>query len=429
VPKYSASGILHIIRKNWLFFSAIGIFIVIVSAFAVDLLVNEVRSDDRQEALNPFYAPPEPLPAGKPGDIIRSEPLGVDIQGGQGLRILYLTEQADGTRRAASGMVFYPNSAPPAGGRPVVAWAHPTVGMASRYAPSRTDNPVSDMTWLNEMISRGWVVTATDYAGLGTPGVQHYLVGQDEARDVLNSVRAARQIEAAKAGPSFAAWGHSQGGHAALFTALLAGGYAPELNLVATAAAAPAAEMVPLMSEQYNSAVGWVIGPQVAVSWPTAYPSLVIDDVLTAYGVKKYEETANGGVTAAGLEGTIRIDLKLDFFKTNPVSLTSWYNAATNETPRLPAGSKPVFIAQGLDDEVVLPNTTALLIQNSCAAGVDVTTLWLGGTGHIAAGKVSGPAVVFWLEDRFLNKPTSSSCGQIMPVQPAQPSSPQSGGS
>jgi len=420
MPNKTTVAVMRHIRKDLVFYTVLGIFFIIVSAFAIDLLINEVRSDDRQEALQPFYAPPDPLPGGKPGDIIRSEPLGIDIPGGRGLRILYLTEQSDGTMRAASGMIIYPNSPPPEGGRRIVAWAHPTVGMAAKYAPSRTDNPTADMTWLNEMIARGWVVAATDYAGLGTPGVQHYLVGRDEARDVLNSVRAARQIQEAAAGPSFALWGHSQGGHAALFAALESGAYAPDLNLVATAVAAPAAELAPLISQQYDSTIGWVIGPQIAVSWPTIYPGLSTDDILTAYGLKKYKETAEEGTTEAGLEGTIRIDLKQDFFKINPVNLTAWYNASSNETPRLPVGFKPLFIAQGLDDKVVLPNTTALLIQNSCAAGIDVTALWLGGTGHITAGRVAGPAAVYWLDDRFQNKPTNPSCGELMPVQPSQ---------
>lgn len=427
MPDQSASRVPRFARNNPLFFTMIGLFAITLLGFALDVLINDIRSTDRQDALQPFYTPPDPLPQGRPGDIIRREPLGVDIPGGQGVRILYLTEESDGTRRVASGMVFYPDDAAPAGGRGIVAWAHGTVGMAARYAPSRTDNPTANMSWLNQMIAHGWVVTATDYAGLGTPGVQHYLVGRDESRDVLNSVRAARQITEAGAGTSFAVWGHSQGGHAALFTALDAASYAPELNHVATAVAAPAAEMAVLMSEQYYSAIGWVIGPQITVSWPTVYADLHNQDVLTAYGLKRYEETAREGLVVAGLEGRLRIDLKQDFFSTNPATQPSWYAAAGRETPRLPAGSRPLFIAQGTDDEVVIPDTTALYIQNSCTAGVDVTTLWLGATGHVTTAKVAGPAVVAWLEDRFQNRPTSPSCGQMMPVQPAQASPPLAG--
>ncbi|MHB1390666.1 MAG: lipase family protein [Thermoleophilia bacterium] len=425
MPDQPAGRVPRFARNNPLFFTMICLFAITLLIFALDVLINDIRSTDRQEALQPFYTPPDPLPQGKPGDVIRREPLDVDVPGARGERILYLTEESDGTRRAASGMIFYPTGAPPAGGRGSVAWAHPTVGMAARYAPSRTDNPVADMSWLNEMIAHGWVVTATDYAGLGTPGVERFLVGRDESRDVLNSVRAARQIPEAGAGVSFAVWGHSQGGHAALFTALDAASYAPELNHVATAVAAPAAQMAALMSEQYDSAIGWIIGPQIAVSWPTVYSNLHNQDVLTAYGLKRYEETAREGLIVAGLEGKLRIDLKQDFFSTNPVTLPSWYDAATRETPMLPAGSRPLFITQGTADEVVIPDTTALYIQNSCAGGVDVTTLWLGGTDHRSAAKVAGPAVIAWLEDRFLNRPTSPSCGQKLPVQPApQPAAP-----
>ena len=49
------------------------------------------------------------------------------------------------------------------------------------------------------MLAHGYVVVATDYEGLGTPGVHAYLVGLSEARAVLDSVRAARNLAAAHA--------------------------------------------------------------------------------------------------------------------------------------------------------------------------------------------------------------------------------------
>ncbi len=75
-----------------------------------------------------------------------------------------------------------------------------------------------------------YVVVATDYPGLGTPGPHPYLIGESEGRAVLDSVRAARAIEKAHAGKRFVVWGHSQGGHAALFAGELARRYAPELS-------------------------------------------------------------------------------------------------------------------------------------------------------------------------------------------------------
>ena len=103
------------------------------------------------------------------------------------------------------------------------------------------------MIWgLPDMLAQGYVVVATDYPGLGTPGIHPYLIGISEARAVLDSVRAARALPNTGASNRFAVWGHSQGGHAALYTGELAASYAPELKLVGIAAAAPATYLVEL---------------------------------------------------------------------------------------------------------------------------------------------------------------------------------------
>src|SRR3546814_6948003 len=70
-----------------------------------------------------------------------------------------------------------------------------------------------------------------------------FLVGPDTANAVLDAVRAAREIPGAAAGSDFAVWGESQGGQAALWTAITARSYAPDLTLVGTAAAAPPTDL------------------------------------------------------------------------------------------------------------------------------------------------------------------------------------------
>ena len=73
------------------------------------------------------------------------------------------------------------------------------------------------MAGLRQLIEQGAVVAATDYPGLGTTGPHPYLVGDSEARAVIDSVRAAHNLPGAETGNSFAVWGHSQGGQASLF--------------------------------------------------------------------------------------------------------------------------------------------------------------------------------------------------------------------
>ena len=188
---------------------------------------DKTNENRQQKALQPFYETPANIQAAKPGQILRREPMDIDVPGGgQAIRVLYRSERGDGSPTVSSGMVFFPAQDSDVGNRPVVAWAHGTVGFGDQCAPSRSDDPTADMAWLGQMLSRGWVVAATDYAGIGTEGISRYLIGDDEARDVLNSVRAARELDS-KAGDRYALWGHSQGGHSVLWSANQATTYAP----------------------------------------------------------------------------------------------------------------------------------------------------------------------------------------------------------
>ncbi len=69
----------------------------------------------------------------------------------------------------------------PVGGRPIVAWAHPTSGLVPRCAPSLAIFLFRQIQGLRDMVRRGYIVAATDYPGLGTPGQHPYLVLQKAA--------------------------------------------------------------------------------------------------------------------------------------------------------------------------------------------------------------------------------------------------------
>ncbi len=395
--------------------------LLVVIGVVVKVVAGDVETDHRQEALAPFYTPPVPLPQ-ELGTVIRSEPLDVSVPGADAYRLLYVSETADGTRAASGAMIFIPTAPAPEGGRPIVAWAHGTVGQGDACAPSRSANALQDTdNWLDQMMSLGWIVVATDYVGLGTPGINNYLVAQDEARDVVNSVRAARAFPGADAGTRWVVWGHSQGGHASLWTGHLAGELAPELTLLGAAAAAPAANLVPIMRAQWPTTIGWVIGPEVAVSWPASYGGMPLDGVLSDAGLDNYEKLAAQCTKAAGVEGLVRGQFGQTFFEADPSAQPQW-RAVTEEqsVPPMPAGM-PVYVAQGTADEVVLPGPNALLQDRWCAAGSTLTMLWMGGIGHVAAATTAGPDVVPWIADRFAGRPAGRTCVTPPPVPASVP--------
>ena len=397
--------------------------VLILTAFFVSRAISEHNTNTAQAELDPFYTPPSPLPQTL-GTVIRTEPLGITVEGGTALRLLYVSETPDGTKAASGGMIFIPTSPAPAGGRPVVAWSHGTLGLGPACAPSRSTDPTADIyTWLPTMMQLGWVVVATDYVGIGTPGPNLYLDADSEVRDIVNSVRAARNISQASASNRYVTFGHSQGGHASIWAGWLAPKYAPELTLLGVAAAAPALELKPIMTAQWDTLVGWVIGPAAVESWTTVYPNLPITDVLTDTGRDDWKSIAYQCVKNSALTSVVRQAVGQRFFATNPADNPAWSMVADEQTPDPLPASMPAFITQGMTDEVVLPWPQAIVQETWCAAGSALTMDWLGETGHVKASLVGGPNAVPWIADRFEDQPAGNTCNVPPAVAPVNPAS------
>ena len=182
------------------------------------------RGDRRARLLLPAA---DPLPSAPAGTVIRSQAAagGPTLPAGaRAYRVLYHSTSASGGDLAESGVVVVPGGTPPAGGFPIVSWAHGTTGVASGCAPSVTGT--STLPYLAALLRNGDIVAATDYRGLGAPGQHPYLVGTSEAEDVLDAARAARSLVGRAASDQVAVLGFSQGGQAALF----AGELAPRLR-------------------------------------------------------------------------------------------------------------------------------------------------------------------------------------------------------
>jgi alpha-beta hydrolase superfamily lysophospholipase len=399
----------------------LAVLVLLVAGVAAWVIRNDRQDAALQAQLQPFYDLPDPLPAGDFGSVVRQERIDEDLvpAGSDGWRILYRSKDAAGEPTVSSGVVYRPAGDPPDGGFPIVVWAHGTVGMGVACAPSRTDPPLTGYTWLAGMLDAGFAVLATDYSGLGTEGTLQYLVGQAEANDVIGSVIAGRSMDELQLGARLALWGHSQGGHSVLWTGPAVADALPDVELVGVAAAAPAAELEPLIRQQWNGPIAWAIGPEVAISWPTIEPDLDVDGLLTGAGRRNTDRIAQQCVLGAALEGLAR-DALLDqhYFESDPTEDDDWNQVLVDQTVPLPPEGIPVLIAQGTADEVVLPNTTSLLVERYCDAGVDVATHWMPGVHHIPAANDAGPTVAAWLTDRFAGQVAATDCGRTPPVAP-----------
>jgi pimeloyl-ACP methyl ester carboxylesterase len=407
------------VRLRWIALVALG---VIAAAVGLSALSHRIADERFQDALDPFYATPEGIESAEPGTLLRVESLtSVSIPGAVSYRILYRTERPDGSPAVAGGMVHLPVAPAPPDGRPVLAYAHGTVGQGRGCAPSRRREPIGPNAWIGQAIAGGFAVVMTDYAGLGTDGPNLYLVGEAEARDVAFSVEALAEVPGAAIGDRWAVMGHSQGGHAALWTGHLGPDLLPARELVGVAALAPAADLPLIIDRQWSTGVGWGVGAEVARSWPAAYPGLDIAPALTPLGRQWTDEVAEAclgeGLPAPAILALAAAELGLPYFDGNPLRDPAISEAAAAETPRpLPAGL-PLLVAQGTADAVVTPAANAALQADWCAAGSDLTFIWAGGVGHIALLPTMAPTAVPWLLARFDGPPPPPSCSGPAPVQ------------
>ena len=363
-----------------------------------------------------FYDAPSPLPDGPPGTIIRSEVIEGFHSGATAYRVLYKSTGYDGRPTAVSGLILVPDGTPPAGGRDVIAYTHGTVGVASNCAPSLVTNQEQQPLLHEgggELLAAGYVVAASDYQGLGTPGPHPYLVGDSEAMNELDIVRAAQNLTEARAGNEFAVWGHSQGGHAALFTGQLAAGYAPELQLVGVAAGGPVPNLEDLFKVNIKTTVGKILISMALYSWAKVYDDASLDQIATRAARPLVGRIARNCLYTkqqilASVPGSLA--LKLTFLHTPPWETEPWKTILVENNPGATRTNAPLLIIQGDADPIVAPDVTARLVDKLCAEGETVDLHVLKGTAHLDAGHVAVPYVVQWIADRFAGKPAPSTC-------------------
>ncbi|MBF6125588.1 alpha/beta hydrolase family protein [Nocardia brasiliensis] len=302
-------------------------------------------------------------------------------------RIVYWSTGPQEKPAQVTGRMFTPVGAAPEGGWPVMSWHHPTVGIAAACSPSTSGSEDYDNDVLSLWLAHGYAVVATDYVFLGDPGVEPYLDGRTEAANAIDIVRAARQADPALSNRWVAA-GYSQGGHAALVTDTLASGRAPELELRATVAFAPVNHITEQLVLASTPGIPGAVTPDGLVALAMymlrglslARPQFDLDPYLTALGRELVGEAGRLCLDdmikrAAGIAAG-------DVFA-KPLGEGQFPTVAESVFGLPPDGYKqPVFIAQGLDDQTVLPATTDLTVAELTAAHQLVTYRTYPGQTH-----------------------------------------------
>ncbi|WP_431271181.1 alpha/beta fold hydrolase [Dankookia sp. P2] len=371
-----------------------------------------------------FYQAPSPLPPGERGAVIWARPLAAEASlpsAAANLLVLYRSTDAEGKAAAVSGTVAIPPGTPPAGGWPVITWAHGTTGLASACAPS-LDTPegrsiptsAALRRLLDRFVRRGYAVVASDYIGLGTPGPHPFLQGGPTGRNTLDMLRAARRIEPA-IGSRYAVMGHSQGGQVALFAGALGPEVVPELTQVGTLAFAPGSQIMDRLAMVRQAPDVQLSMPYVLYalqSFAGTYRDIDLQRLLTPPALVHLPDLQQGCMTHALTTGYWAGAIARDQFLPDADDTALARAAAANEPGalRLPA---PVLIVQGTADVTVMPEATDRLTHQLCGKGTRLAYRPEPGADHNGSMVAGEAAAHAWIEARFAGEAAASDCGSL----------------
>ena len=356
-----------------------------------------------------------PVAAQQAGRLISADPVHDTPAGVQAWRVKYWTTNQYGKSFEVTGVVAAPREATPPRPRRVIAWTHGAWGVAEKCAPSISPNFFAATAGIDAVRS-GYVVVAPDYIGLGNPTMHPMLVGTDTANSVLDAVRAAREIPGAAAGNSFAVWGESQGGHAALWTAISARSYAPDLTLVGTAAAAPPTDLAANLREGSDKNARALLLSFTLHSWSTLY-GFSLDPIanrtnqgiihrLAENNCVSFDKKPKLG-TILGILTIVRATKNKDIAKIEPFG--SFARANSVDAARVPG---PLLIAQSNNDTIVAPAVTRKFAKAVCRRGTQLR--WIDMTGdHGASARESAQETIGWITSRFDGTPPPNDCRRI----------------
>jgi predicted esterase len=330
------------------------------------------------------------------GDVLERQPLPTELwpaTAAAAVRVRYRGIGYDGAGRTVSGSVFLPATAAPAPGWPVVSYAHGTTGLADHCAPSRVGLTRLEREHVERWLAAGYVVAATDYEGLATPGPHPYFNGEAVADDVIDIVRAARWLDE-RVGRRWLVTGFSQGGHAALFTGLLASGYAPELDFLGTIALAPPVhlpQLIRVLTADGRQPVSLLL-PFLLAGLRTSHPHLDARVYLTAEG-RRLVDTAGGatlGQMFRAITGITNDDAGLTDVH---LRLDQVLDACRVPVTRM---DRPVFVTAGTADDIVPVQVVDRFVDDLRRAGATVRYDRHEGATHVDMLRTGHDDVLAW---------------------------------
>ena len=362
---------------------------------------------------DPFYDAPQEASDSPPGTLLKIEK---DTDTTKYLipptaalsRFVYQSETLRGSKVPVSGYVLWPYSPrSQPDGYPIVAWAHGTSGFDANAAPSHHKNLWQHFLAPYQIALQGYVVVATDYAGLGVkkyssgqPIVHEYLASPSQAKDVVHSVTAARAAFP-ELSTNFVVVGHSQGGGAAWSVAQRAA----LTSIPGYLGAIAVSPYTNLLEEQSEGAR--LLTATICPGMASAFPEFSPGDLLTAEGEKRLGMVHQ---ISATISSAIPVLSGVDILKPNWKENTHYrqYLALTSNGGKAIKG--PLLITHGKLDPLLSVAVVEKAVERTADLfpSAQIEYVSLPNVTHVSALPASQRLWMDWIGDRFAGRAVES---------------------
>ena len=334
-------------------------------------------------------------------------------------RMVYVSETITGSRVPVSAFILWPFSPKQIdGGYPIAAWAHGTSGITADSAPSNHKNVWQHFLAPYQLSTQGYVVVATDYAGLGVhktssgePITHQYMACPSHANDVVYAVQAAQQAFP-KLSKNFVVIGHSQGGGAAWATAQRQA-IQPVSGYLGAVAVSPVTSLLDL-PEPLLSVLNTAICPGMA----STFPDFQIADILTKKGEERLAViTASKANMWSSLALLLEADLLHPDWKENHHRREYHYMTSNGGKPI----GGPLLVFHGETDDKLSASVTAAAIDETAMKFPEcrLEYYFLPKVGHVPALQASQRVWMEWIADRFAGREIEPMCRRAV-LEPAR---------
>ncbi|MEV0297717.1 lipase family protein [Nocardia sp. NPDC050710] len=371
--------------------------------------------DPRLPEHDRFYLPPTGFARFAPGTVLRTRTVDLALFGRvpqkiSAWQLLYRTNDLNGVADAAVTTVLLPWGTAPTDSRPLVSFQCAIDGVSSKCFPSYSLRrgaralgaiPQLELPVIAEALARGWAVSVPDHGGMGG----HFGVAREPGYRALDAIRAALSFQplGLSSATQVGLWGYSGGGLATAWTAELAAGYAPELDIVGAVAGSPVGDPASAFVRLNGSLLSGFSTVCVA-ALRRAYPEL--ERVLSAHAKPEFHDLLADAESRTTLSLVSRFAGKnIDRYSNSTfaelLAQPELQRVLDDIRPGGQAPAMPLFVLQGVNDELIAVDDVDQHVDRYRSGGAYVHYLRDRLSLHMPLLYIGTPVTMNWLADRF----------------------------